>query len=153
MIKPSLHNSLAVIAWFKLMKGLVLLVVGAGLLRLLDAEFATFLAPLMEVLHLHVHTRLLHSLLLKVTTLSPHGVFLMGYVSLLYAALLFVEGFGLWLQASWAAYLTVVSNSIFLPGEFSEVIRQTSVTHVTVLVINVAIVGYLVVQLGRRSMR
>ncbi|MBI4000454.1 MAG: DUF2127 domain-containing protein [Nitrospira defluvii] len=153
MIKPLPHSGLAVIALFKLLKGLVLLFVGAGLLRLVDAEIATFLAPLMDMLHLHVHSRLLHALVLKVTALSPHSVLLMGYISLLYAALLFVEGFGLWLEASWAAYLTVLSTSLFLPVEFYEVIRQVSVMHVAVLFINLAIVGYLVAQLGWRSMR
>ena len=149
MRKPSPHNGLAVIALFKLVKGLVLLLVGAGLLRLVDAEIATFLAPVMDLLHLHVHSRLLHFLLLKVTALSPHNVFLMAYASLLYAVLLLVEGFGLWLEASWAAYMTVISTSLFLPVELHEVVRHVTAMHVAVFLINVAIVVYLVAQLGR----
>ena len=152
MRKPSPHTGLAVIAWFKLIKALVLLFVGAGLLRLVDADIATFLAPAMNVFHLHAHSRLLHSLLLKLTFLSPHHVVMMAYASLLYATLLLVEGFGLWLQASWAAYLTVISTSLFLPIEFAEVFRRASVAHVAVLLINVGIVVYLVVQLGVRSL-
>jgi uncharacterized membrane protein (DUF2068 family) len=151
MRKPSPHTGLAVIAWFKLIKALVLLLVGASLLRLVDADIAAFLAPAMNVFHLHVHSRLLHSLLL-LTVLSPHHVFVMAYASLSYAALLLVEGFGLWLQASWAAYLTVISTSLFLPIEFDEVFRHASVAHVAVLLINVGIVVYLVVQLGVRSL-
>lgn len=153
MIKSSSHSGLAVIALFKLLKGLVLLLVGAGLLRLVDTDIVTFLAPLMDVLHLNVHSRLLSALVAKVHALSPHSVLLMGYVSLLYAALLFTEGLGLWLEVAWAAYLTVISTSIFLPVEFYEVFRQVSVMHVAVLFINLAIVGYLVAQLGMRSMR
>jgi uncharacterized membrane protein (DUF2068 family) len=61
-----------------------------------------------------------------------------------------VEGFGLWLEASWAAYMTIISSSIFLPVEFFEVIQHLSALHVAVLVINIAIVAYLVMQLGRR---
>ena len=153
MIKPSPHNGLAVIALFKLLKGAVLLLVAAGLLRLVDAEIATFLAPVMDLLHLHVHARLLHSLLLKVTALSPHNVFLMAYTSLLYAVLFLVEGFGLWREASWAAYMTVISTSLFLPVEFYEVIRHVSTAHVAVLLLNMGIVVYLVAQLGRRAMQ
>jgi uncharacterized membrane protein (DUF2068 family) len=153
MIKPSLHNSLAVIAWFKLVKGVVLLLVGAGLLRLVDAEVATSLAPIMDLLHLQVHSRLLNSLLLKITALSPENVLLTAYASLFYAVLLLLEGFGLWLEASWAAYMTVISTSLFLPVEFYEVIRHVTMMHVTILLINVTIVVYLVAQLGRRSMR
>ena len=152
MIKPFPHSGLAVIALFKLLKGLVVLLVGAGLLWMVDPDIATFLAPLMDVLHLNVHSRLLNALVAKVTALSPHSVLLMGYVSLLYATLLFIEGLGLWLEAAWAACLTVISTSIFLPVEVYEVIRQVSVVHVAVLFINLTIVGYLVAQLGLRSM-
>jgi uncharacterized membrane protein (DUF2068 family) len=80
-------------------------------------------------------------------------VFLTAYASLFYAVLLLLEGFGLWLEASWAAYMTVISTSLFLPVEFYEVIRHVTMMHVTILLINVTIVVYLVAQLGRRSMR
>jgi uncharacterized membrane protein (DUF2068 family) len=153
MRKPSPYNGLAVIALFKLGKGLVLLLVGAALLRLVDPEIAAFLAPVMDLLHLHVHSRLLHSLLLTITALSHQNVLLMAYTSLVYAVLLFVEGFGLWLEAQWAAYMTIISTSLFLPVEFYEVIRHVTAMHVAILLINIAIVVYLVVQLGRQSVR
>ena len=148
MIKPASHSGVTVIALFTLLKGLILLFVGAGLLRLVDAEIAVFFTPVIDMLHLQVHTRLMHSLLLKLTALSPHNVFLMAEVSLLYAALLFVEGFGLWSEAPWAAYMTVISTSLFLPVEFHDMIRHITALQMAALVINVAIVGYLVAQLG-----
>lgn len=153
MIKSASDSGFAVIALFTLLKGSVLLFVGAGLLRLVDAQIATFLAPVMDMFHLQVHARLIHSLLLQLTALSSHNVFLMAEASLLYAALLFVEGFGLWIEASWAAFLTVMSSSVFLPVEFYEVMRQVSVVHVVVLCINLVIVGYLVARLGLRPFR
>jgi uncharacterized membrane protein (DUF2068 family) len=150
LAQSSPHNGLVVIALFKLAKGLVLLFVGAGLLRLVDPEVTTFLTPVVDLLHLHGHSRILQSLLLKITAGSVHQVVLIAYASLLYALLLMVEGFGLWLEASWAAYMTIISSSIFLPVEFFEVVRHLSVAHVAVLLINIAIVAYLVMQLGRR---
>lgn len=153
MRRESHHSGLAVIALFKLLKGLLLLLVGASLLRLVDAEIATFFSLLLESLHLNVHSRLLHALVLKVDALQPHSVFMMAIISLTYAALLLIEGFGLWLELSWAAYLTVISTSIFLPVEFYEVTRRVSVVHVAVLLMNLAIVGYLMRQLGSRTMR
>ena len=144
---------LALIALFTLLKGVVLLLVGAGLLRLVDPEIATFLAPAMDLLHLHGHSRLVHSLLLKVSGLSSHSVFLMAYASLLYSVFLLIEGCGLWLEASWAGHMAVISTTVFLPVEFYDVLKQISVVHVTMLLFNVAIVGYLVAQLERRSLR
>ena len=141
------------IALFTLVKGVVLLLVGAGLLRLVDPEIATFLAPAVDLLHLHGHSRLLHSLLLKVGVLPSHTLFLMAYASLLYSVFLLIEGCGLWLEASWAGHMAVISTTVFLPVEFHDVLKQISVVHVTMLLLNVAIVGYLVAQLERRSLR
>ena len=153
MTPASPRSGLALIALFTLVKGVVLLLVGAGLLRLVDPEIATFLAPAVDLLHLHGHSRLLHSLLLKVGVLPSHTLFLMAYASLLYSVFLLIEGCGLWLEASWAGYMAVISTTVFLPVEFYDVLKQISVVHVTMLLLNVAIVGYLVAQLERRSLR
>ena len=85
--------------------------------------------------------------------LPSHTLFLMAYASLLYSVFLLIEGCGLWLEASWAGYMAVISTTVFLPVEFYDVLRQISVVHVTMLLLNVAIVGYLVAQLERRSLR
>ncbi len=153
MINPSPRYGLALIALFKLGTGLVLLFAGASLLHLVDAEIATLLAPLMDGLHLQVHSQLLHAILLKLTGLSSHSAFVMGYVSLFYAVLLFAAGLGLWIEASWAVYLTAISTSLFLPAEYSQVIRHISATGVVVLCVNLVILGYLILQWGRRSVR
>ena len=153
MTPASPRSGLALIALFTLVKGVVLLLVGAGLLRLMDPEIATFLAPAVDLLHLHGHSRLLHSLLLKVGVVPSHTLFLMAYASLLYSVFLLIEGCGLWLEASWAGYMAVISTSVFLPVEFYDVLKQVSVMHVTILLLNVVILGYLVAQLERRSLR
>lgn len=151
-LAPS-HTGLTLIALFTLAKGMVLLFVGGALLRLVDPEIAAFLAPAMDGLYLHDHSRLVHSLLLKIPVVSSHTLLLMAYASLLYSALLLVEGCGLWLEASWAGYMTVISSSVFLPVEFYDVMRQVSVLHVAMLLLNVVIVGYLVRQLGEQRLR
>jgi uncharacterized membrane protein (DUF2068 family) len=78
---------------------------------------------------------------------------LAGLVSLGYAGMLLVEGIGLWLEFTWAAYLTVVSTGLLLPFELYEVIEQVSILRIGVLLLNLAIVGYLVSQLKRHTLR
>jgi uncharacterized membrane protein (DUF2068 family) len=100
---------------------------------------------------LNADSRLIHVLVLKVDALQPHTVLLAGLVSLGYAGILLVEGIGLWLEFTWAAYLTVVSTSLLLPFELYEVIEQVSMLRVGVLLFNLVIVFYLVSQLKRHA--
>jgi uncharacterized membrane protein (DUF2068 family) len=152
MPKQSHHTGLVLIAAFKIVKGLLLLFVGLGLFKLVHADIATLFSRLIEALHLHADSRILHALILKVDALQPHSVFVMGVVSLSYAALLLVEGVGLWLEVSWAAYLTVVSTSLLLPFELYEVLQQVSALRIGVLLLNLAIVFYLIMQLKRHTL-
>lgn len=81
------HTGLAVIAVFKVVKGLLLLFLGLGLLKLVHAEIATLFSLLIETLHLHADSRLIHTLVLKVDALQPHSVLVAGFVSLGYAGM------------------------------------------------------------------
>ena len=151
MTTRSHQTGLAVIAVFKVVKGLLLLFLGLGLLKLVHAETATLFSLLIEALHLNADSRLIHALVLKVDALQPHSVLLAGLVSLGYAGMFLVEGIGLWLELPWAAYLTVVSTSLLLPFELYEVIEQVSMLRVGVLLVNLVIVFYLVSQLKRHT--
>jgi uncharacterized membrane protein (DUF2068 family) len=147
------QTGLAVIAAFKVVKGILLLLVGLGLLELMHAEIATLFSLLIEALHLNADSRIIHALVLKVDALQPHTVLVAGLVSLGYAGMLLLEGIGLWLERSWAAYLTVISTSLLLPFELYEVIDRVSILRVGVLILNLVIVLYLVVQLKHHTLR
>jgi len=147
------QTGLALIAVFKLVKGALLLLVGVGLLKLMHAEIATLFSRLIEALHLNADSRIIHALVLKVDALQPHSVLVVALVSLGYAGMLLLEGVGLWLERSWAAYLTVISTSLLLPFELYEVIDRMSILRVGVLLLNLVIVLYLVRQLKRHTLR
>ena len=151
MTTRSHHTGLAVIAVFKVVKGLLLLFLGLGLLKLVHAEIATLFSLLIEALHLNADSRLIHALVLKVDALQPHTVLLAGLVSLGYAGMLLVEGIGLWLELTWAAYLTVVSTSLLLPFELYEAIERVSMLRVGVLLLNLVVVFYLISQLKQHT--
>lgn len=151
MTRPH-QTGLAFIAGFKFVKGLLLLLVGLGLLKLVHAEIATLFSLLIEALHLRPDSRILHALVLNVDALQPHSVFVMGAISLSYAGLSLIEGVGLWLEVSWAAYLTVISTSLLLPFELYEVLQQVSAFRIGVLLLNLVIVVYLVSQLKQHTL-
>ena len=150
---PRPHQTgLAAIAVFKLVKGALLLILGLGLLKLMHADIATLFSRLIETLHLNADSRIIHALILKVDALQPHSVLVAALVSLGYAGMLLLEGTGLWLERSWAAYLTVISTSLLLPFELYEVIDRVSMIRVGVLVLNLVIVLYLLIQLKKHTL-
>src|SRR2546425_6428851 len=153
MMTKQLHTGMVLIAGVKVLKGLLLLIVGLGLLKLVHADIATLLTRLLEALHLNTDSRILHSLVLKVDALQPHSVLMMSLVSMTYAALLLTEGVGLWFEFSWAAYLTVISTSLLLPFELYEVIERITAVRIGVLLLNLVILLYLVYPLKNHSLR
>ena len=147
------HTEMVAIAIFKLVKGILLLIVGVGLLEMMHADIATLFSLLLESLQLNTDTGVMRALVLQVDALQPHSLLIGGLVSLGFATLLVVEGIGLWLEFSWAAYLTVVSTSALIPFEVYELIEGTTVPKIILLMVNVVIVLYLIKQLKQHTLR
>ena len=60
-----------------------------------------------------------------------------------YAVLEGVEAVGLWYQKRWAEYLTFIATTALLPLEVYELSQRATVFKVTALVVNLAVVAYL----------
>ena len=144
---------MVLIAGLKIVKGVLLVAVGLGLLKLVHAEIATLFSQLLEALNLDDHSRLLHTLVLKVDALQPQNVLTMSVVSLAYAGLLLTEGLGLWFEQTWAAYLTVIATSLFIPFELYEIFQRITVPRIGILLLNLVIVLYLISQLKHHTLR
>jgi uncharacterized membrane protein (DUF2068 family) len=67
----------------------------------------------------------------------------MAVLALVYAAVFLVEGTGLVLRKSWAEWLTVFVTGSFVPIEVFEIVKQPGAGKVVTLIVNVAIVAYL----------
>jgi len=80
----------------------------------------------------------------RLFTASHRALFLIGFALAAYAALEAAEGVGLWFGKRWAEYLTFIANCLFLPYEISELIKKITVFRIAALIINIAIVVYLV---------
>ena len=66
-----------------------------------------------------------------------------GAVLAAYAALEGAEAVGLWFQRRWAEYLTFVATTALLPLEVYELSHRVSAFKVVALIVNLAIVVYL----------
>lgn len=90
--------------------------------------------------HSHIVESIRHVFVLKSTTLTWFAVGLLAY-----AVVELVEGLGLWLLARWGEYFAVVATSAGLPIEIYELTERITVFRAAALVINVALVVYLLV--------
>jgi len=63
--------------------------------------------------------------------------------ALLYAAVRFVEAFGLWRGRTWAQWFGMITGAMYIPIEVFELLRGVTWPKVTVLAVNTVIAGYL----------
>ena len=79
----------------------------------------------------------------KLFTLKSSTIELVGFAVLVYAAIEGVEAVGLWLQKRWAEYLTFIVTTSFIPIELYELVHKFTPFKVFALIVNIAIVAYL----------
>jgi uncharacterized membrane protein (DUF2068 family) len=131
-------------------KGLLALLAGSGLLLLWNADLQTVGNELLR--HLHLNPGRMHGhVLWEAMTSTSHGpLHLIALGVLCYSMLRFVEAGGLWQDRRWAEWLGVLSGGIYVPFEVRELLRHPGLLSVSLLTLNVLIVGYLVLRLSRR---
>jgi uncharacterized membrane protein (DUF2068 family) len=135
---------------FKLLKGISLLIVGFGLLKLLHKEVAAVTEHWIEVLRVDPDNRFIHRALLKIFNVTPKQLKELSAGTFLYAAIFLTEGTGLLARKHWAEYMTLISTGLFIPLEGYEIYRHFTVLKAVVTVVNILIVWYLAARLRRR---
>jgi uncharacterized membrane protein (DUF2068 family) len=142
-MKSSDSRLLRLIALFKLVKAILLIAVGVGALRLLHKDVASALERWVAMLGLNPGNQYVDRVLEKAANLSPNKIRDLGLGSFIYAGLFLTEGIGLWLVKRWAEWFTVVITSSLVPFEIYEIHRHPTPIKILILIINVAVVGYL----------
>jgi uncharacterized membrane protein (DUF2068 family) len=142
-------RGLQAIAAFKLLKGFALLAVGIGALKLLHTDVAALVEHWIGVFQVDAHNHFIHKLLEKLAILDDRRLKALSVGTFIYAAIFFTEGIGLALRKRWAEYFTIIVTSSLLPVEVYALAKHPSVAEVLALVINLAVVAYLVRELRR----
>jgi uncharacterized membrane protein (DUF2068 family) len=132
------------IAIFKFMKAAGLIAIAFGTFKLLEPATAAMLARWIDALSATSEHPIIQTYLVKLSSYSPRRIQAVGIGALLYATLFMVEGFGLWHEAKWAEYLTVVATSLLVPIEVYELVQKVTIPRAAALIINLVAVAYLV---------
>lgn len=137
------------IAAFKLLKGVVLLAVAIGALRLLHKDLAALADHWINAFRVDPHNRYLHWLLAKLPMVDDQELKELSVGTFIYSAIFLTEGVGLALSKRWAEYFTIITTGSFLPLELYELIHRATIPKGVALVLNIAVVVYLVRELRR----
>ena len=144
---------LVLIGLFKLVKALGLIAVGIGALRFLDKDLAASVAHWLDVLRVDPDNRFIHPILAKLFSVTPRQLRELSAGTFFYAALLGIESAGLLLRKHWAEYFTIITTGALLPLEGYELAKHVTTAKVMVLLVNAAIVWYLIVRVRARRHR
>ncbi len=142
---------LRLIGGFKVASALLLVILGVGVLRSINADLHELAHRLVAWIKLDPDNRFIHDAIERVSGIKPHQLREIGAGTILYGLLYGVEGVGLLLRKPWAEYLTVVMTGLLIPLEAYELARKPTAARAVVLVLNVAIVAYLVVVVAKRK--
>jgi uncharacterized membrane protein (DUF2068 family) len=142
---------LLLIAAFKLFKGLILLIVGIGALSLINKDAAAHVEKWVSVLRVDPDNHYVHRLIGKLNFVTDRQLEEVSAGTFFYAALLLTEGTGLCLHKRWAEYFTIFVTGSLVPLEVYELREHFSAAKVAVLLVNVAVVVYLVARLRTRA--
>jgi uncharacterized membrane protein (DUF2068 family) len=144
--------ALDLIVLFKAIKSAALFVIGLGLMALIGRDVGAIAQGVAEALNIDVHREYAARAIARLAELNPRQVGLAAAVAFGYSALLAVEAVGLARRRSWAAWLAVSVGSMFLTIELYEIVRHPGLRLAAGMLVNAAIVVYLVIE-ARRAAR
>ena len=141
---------LSLIILFKFFSGALLIAVALGARHLMTRDVGDFAEHLVDSFRVDPDNRYIHALLEKAQLLSARQLKALSIGSFFYAAVVMTEGTGLALRKRWAEYFTIIVTASFLPLELVELAHRVTPVKIVVLLINLAILAYLVARLRRK---
>jgi uncharacterized membrane protein (DUF2068 family) len=140
--------TLYAIIFFKVVKGLLFLILGIFLYfqadRDLPQEYADLLKkPIFQKLRIHPENKLVEHIADQIADLTETKIKLTGLGTAIWALFPLIEGIGLLFRASWAGWLAIGESAFFVPIEFYELAKQFNWYVMMFTIANIVIVWYL----------
>jgi uncharacterized membrane protein (DUF2068 family) len=145
-------RGLLLIGIFKLAKAIFFFCIGVGAVHLLHKDVGDEVMRLAVKLKFDPESRLVALLLNKADLIDAHRLRQISVGTFGYSALALTEGIGLLLEKVWAEYLTLILTISFLPWELYELVRRPDWFRLSLLLINLAVLAYLVWLLRRKNL-
>jgi uncharacterized membrane protein (DUF2068 family) len=137
---------IVVIGVWKLLEAALLLILGIGVLKLLHMhkDLVDVVSDFIVNIGRDPEGHFANLILDKVALIDPHRLKQISMAVFAGAGLHIIEGVGLVLRKVWAEYITLILTASFLPWEMIEIVRHLTWIRVVLLLVNLAVVIYLV---------
>ncbi len=133
-----------IIGAFKLVGALLLFGAAVGVYKLAGRDVGSTLEEIAATYRLDPHSHFFHAAISWASGIDSARLRAIGVGTFFYAALYAAEGIGLVFEKRWGGYLTVVVTGALIPLEVWEVIHKPEPKRITVLVVNVAVLIYVI---------
>jgi uncharacterized membrane protein (DUF2068 family) len=147
---PEHRRGLLLIGLFKLSKAALSVALGVGALKLLHHDIASVVLHVTDVLKIDPENRLVGFVMTRADLIGAPQLKHFSLLTFTYAALCLIEGTGLMLEKRWAEYFTLTLTILALPWECFELYKEFTIPRITLLIVNLAVLAYLVWLLRRQ---
>src|ERR1700676_1778545 len=134
---------LRAVASLELIKGLIVLAAGFGVLLLTHKDPGDVADWCLSVLHISPDHHFAHVFLDWADTLTETKLWVVAGVAAVYSTLRFIEAYGLWKARPWAEWIALISGTLYLPFEIFKLMQNPNLFHGSVLAVNLAVVLYM----------
>jgi len=142
-------TTLRMVALLELLKGLLVLLAGCGVLSLLHRDVGFAAEELVRHLHLNPASHMPRIFIDAASNLNDSKLWLLAAAALGYSLVRAVEATGLWFHKSWAEWFGALTGGIYIPFEVYELVQKLTWARVAVLAVNLVVVGTLALELAR----
>jgi uncharacterized membrane protein (DUF2068 family) len=136
-------GGLRIVACFEAMKGILVLLAGCGILTIIHKDVHEAAVHLVRALHFNPARHYPSIFIDAADRVTDLQLWMLALSALLYSVIRLVEAYGLWQQMQWAEWFGLLSGGMYIPLEIFEVTREFTWARITVLIVNLGVVGYL----------
>jgi uncharacterized membrane protein (DUF2068 family) len=144
---------LRAVAGFEFFKGSFVVLMGLCALALVHRDVWLYAESLLALLHISTDRRSAQMFLDFADRVTDARLWAAARIAFAYAALRFIEAYGLWKARTWAEWVALVSGALLLPLEIRELMRGVTAWRCFLFVANMAVVLYMlhVIRNNRRE--
>ena len=143
-VTKNIDRGIRTVAVFEALKGIIVLIAGIILIRLVHDDLQAAAERFIRHMHLNPLRFFPHLFLEGVSKINPSRLRAFAAFAFFYSCVRFIEAYGLWRIKAWAEWFAIISGAIYIPFEVLGLIKHATLFKVGIIIFNLFIVLYLI---------